>query len=121
MAQFGMKAAAAAVLALIGILLLFFGVGFLAYALATALTPSLGVADGAALTGGVFVGPPFIWAVIMLSLRPPPPPPKPAISPSGLWMTLFAAIAKETPWVAIVGAGLVAAAEIFFSHRAKKK
>ena len=121
MARLGVKAAAAAVLALIGILLLFFGVGLLAYALATALAPSLGVAGGAAVTGAIFVGPPFVWAVIMLSLRPPPPPPKPAIAPTGLWMTLFAAIAKETPWVAIVGAALVAAAEIFISHRTRKK
>ncbi|HTP77869.1 MAG TPA: hypothetical protein VMJ73_12925 [Rhizomicrobium sp.] len=119
MARLGVKAAAAAVLALIGILLLFFGVGLLAYALATALAPSLGVAGGAAVTGAIFVVPPFVWAVIMLSLRPPPP--KPAIAPTGLWMTLFAAIAKETPWVAIVGAALVAAAEIFISHRTRKK
>jgi hypothetical protein len=34
-------------------------------------------------------------------------------------MALFMAIAKETPWVAIVGAGLVAAAEIFLSRRKK--
>jgi hypothetical protein len=36
-------------------------------------------------------------------------------------MALFAAIAKETPWVAILGAGLVAAAEIFLSSRTRKK
>lgn len=104
------------VLALIGLALIFSGVGFLAYALATALAPSLGVAGGAALTGAIFVAPPFFWAVIILSLRPKP---KPIVLPGNLWMALFAAIAKETPWVAIVGAGLVAAAEIFFARRKK--
>ncbi len=119
MAQLGVKAAAAAVLALIGLALLFFGVGFLAYALATALAPSLGVAGGAAVTGAIFVVPPFFWAVIILSLRRPKP--KPIVAPGSLWMALFAAIAKETPWVAIVGAGLVAAAEIFLSRNRGKK
>jgi hypothetical protein len=118
MARMGTKAAAAAVLALIGVALIFFGVGFLAYALASALAPSLGVAGGAAVTGAIFVVPPFIWALIMLSLRRPVP--KPIIPPNGLWMALFAAIARETPWVAILGAGLVAAAEIFLSSRKRK-
>jgi hypothetical protein len=121
MAQMGMKAAAGAVLALIGVAMIVFGVGFLAYAIAAALTPSLGVAGAAAVTGGIFVGPPFFWAIIILAIRRRPPPPKSQFAPSGLWMALFAAIAKETPWVAIVGAGLVAAAEIFFSHRPRRK
>ena len=119
MAQMGMKAAAGAVLALMGVAMIVIGVGFLAYAVAAALTPSLGVAGAAAVTGGIFVGPPFFWAIIMLALRRSPAP-KSQFAPSGLWMALFAAVAKETPWVAIVGAGLVAAAEIFFSHRPRK-
>jgi len=118
MARMGAKAAAAAVLALIGVALIFFGVGFLAYALASAFAPSLGVAGGAAVTGAIFVVPPFIWALIMLSLRRAAP--KPVIPPNGLWMALFAAIARETPWVAILGAGVVAAAEIFLSSRKRK-
>jgi hypothetical protein len=119
MREMGVKAAAAAVLALIGVALIVIGVGFLAYAISAALAPSLGVAGGAAVTGAIFAGPPFFWAIIILALRRPPPP-KPVIAPSGLWLTLFAAIAKETPWVAIVGAGLVAAAEIFLSRRTRK-
>ncbi|MEI9996445.1 MAG: hypothetical protein WDM91_17745 [Rhizomicrobium sp.] len=112
-----MKIAASAVLGLIGLLLLVFGVGFLAYALAAALAPSLGVAGAAAVTGGVLVAPPVLWAIIVLLLRSAPKP-KPAAAPmGGLWTVLFAAIAKETPWIAIAGAALVAAAEIFLSSR----
>jgi hypothetical protein len=120
MARMGAKAGAAAVLALIAVALIFFGVGFLAYALASALAPSLGVAGGAAVTGAIFVVPPFVWALIMLSLRRRPVP-KPVVPPNGLWMALFAAIARETPWVAILGAAAVAAAEIFLSMRTRKK
>jgi len=114
----GAKIAASAVLAIIGLLLVVFGVGFLSYALALALTPYLGAAGGAAVTGAVFVGPPVLWAG--LTLMRAPPKPKPAPAPSSLWMALFAAIAKETPWIAIVGAIVIAAAEMFFGQRSRK-
>lgn len=120
MAQMGARIAAAALLAVIGLTLIVFGVGFLAYAMATALAPSLGVAGGAAVTGAVFVVPPFLWAIMMLALRRTPPP-KATIAQNSLWLTLFAAIAKETPWIAIAGAGLVAAAELFIATRPRKK
>ena len=115
----GARIAAGAVLGLIGLLLIIFGVGYLAFALSTALSSSLGVAGGAAVTGGIFVGPVFLWAIILLLMRRAPPP-KPAIAPGGLWLTLFAAIAKETPWIAIAGAGVVGALELFLT-RGKRK
>jgi nitrate reductase gamma subunit len=110
------------VLGLIGLLLIIFGVGYLVYALAMALTPALGVAGGAAVTGGIIVGPIFLWAIIILLLRRTPPPAKAAQTQAsnGLWLALFAAIAKETPWIAIVGAGLMAAAEMFLTRRRSK-
>lgn len=113
----GARIAAAAVLALIGLLLIVFGVGYLVYALALALTPALGAAGGAALTGGIIVGPVFLWAIIILSLRRAPPKPAPG---SGLWLALAAAVAKETPWIAIVGTGLVAVAEMFLLRSRRK-
>jgi hypothetical protein len=118
-ADFGMKVGAGMVLAIVGLTLMVVGVGFLAFSIDAALTPSLGIAGAAAVTGGIFVGPPFFWAIIVLLLRRPPPP-KHTPPPSGLWLTLFAAIAKETPWIAIVGAGLVAAAELFLATRRRK-
>jgi hypothetical protein len=115
----GAKIAAAAVLGIIGLLLVVFGVGFLSYALSVALEPYLGVAGGAAVTGALFVGPPVLWAAFAL-LSEPKPKPKPILPPGGLWTALFAAIAKETPWVAIIGAILVGAAELFFANRKRK-
>ncbi len=115
----GAKIAAGAVLAVIGLLLVIFGVGFLSYALALALTPYLGAAGGAAVTGAIFVGPPVLWAAIALMSGPPKPKPA-ALAPSSLWMALFAAIAKETPWIAIVGAIAIAAGEMFFGSRRSK-
>lgn len=113
----GAKIAAGAVLGVIGLLLIVFGVGFLCYALSLALTPYLGAAGGAAVTGAVFVGPPVLWAAVVLGKSPPKP--KAPEAPSSLWMALFAAIAKETPWVAILGAIAIAAAEMFFVRRRK--
>ena len=34
---------------------------------------------------------------------------------------LFAAIAKETPWIAIIGAGLAGAAEMFLNRNKPRK
>lgn len=118
----GQKIGAGAVLAIIGITMLVSGVVFLGIAIAAALAPSLGVAGGAAVAGAVFVVPAFVWAMLALLLTRKPPPPTPVVgsAQNGLWTVLFAAIAKETPWIAIVGAGLVAAAEIFLSSRSKK-
>ncbi len=115
----GARIAASAVLGVIGLLLIIFGVGYLVYALDMALTPALGIAGAAALTGGIIVGPVFFWAIVMLAFRrtPPKPAPPPA---NGLWLALFAAIAKETPWIAIVGAGLMAAAEMFLARPRRK-
>lgn len=108
------------VLAVIGLSLIMCGVGFLVFALAAALAPSLGTAGGAAVAGAVFVLPPFLWAAIFLLLRRTPPAKPATTASSGLWLTLFAAIAKETPWIAIAGAGVVAAAEMFLARKLRK-
>ena len=116
----GAKIGAFAVLAVIGLLLVVFGVGFLAYALAVALEPMLGVAGGAAVTGAIFVGPPVLWAALTLMITPKPKPKTHTLPTGGLWTALFAAIAKETPWIAIIGTVLVGVAEMFLNRRKPK-
>jgi hypothetical protein len=114
------KIAALGVLGIIGGLLLFFGVGLLAYGLAAALAPALGIAGGAALAGGVFVVPPFVWAIIILLMRRPPTLPlQQAAASSNLGLALFAAVAKETPWIAILGTGALALAQMYLGKRKK--
>ena len=83
----GARIAASAVLGLIGLLLVVFGVGYLMYGLAMALTPALGVAGGAAVTGGIIVGPIFLWAIIILALRRQPPKPAPSARLNGTGST----------------------------------
>jgi hypothetical protein len=113
----GAKIAAIAVLAVIGLLLVVFGVGFLAYALCVAIQPALGLAGGAAVTGAIFVGPPVLWAALTLMTTPKPKPKTHTLPVGGLWTALFGAIAKETPWIAIIGTVLVGVAEMLLNRR----
>ncbi len=104
----GQKIGAGAVLAIIGITLVILGIGYLGAAIAAALTPSVGTAGAYAVTGGIFVGPALFWAILTLLLTRAP-----AAQARGNWavpsaaygLAVFAAIAKETPWIAIAGAG----------------
>jgi hypothetical protein len=95
----------------------FFGVGLLGLALASALTVSLGVAGAYALSGGILLLPVLLWGLVKSMSRPSRPPPPP---PSGILAALVAAIAKETPWIAILGAGLASAVEMFLNRNKSK-
>ena len=109
---------AKAILAAAAIAMAFFGIGLLGMALAAALVAWLGTVGGYAVAGMVFLVPPLIWALITHLSRPPRPQQAPN---SDLTRVLFAAVAKETPWVAIVGAGLVGAANLFLNRNKSSK
>src|SRR5882672_8587719 len=109
---------AKAVLAAAAIAMAFFGIGLLGMALAAALVAWLGTVGGYAVAGVVFLVPPLIWAVVTHLSRPRRQQQAPN---SDLTRVLFAAVAKETPWVAIVGAGLVGAANLFLNHNNSPK
>jgi hypothetical protein len=96
----------------------FFGVGLLGLALASALTALLGAAGAYALTGGVLLLPVLLWGLVKTMSRPSRPPPPPP--PSGIMTALIAAVAKETPWIAIIGTGLAGAAEMFLNRNRSK-
>jgi len=109
---------AKAVLAMIGLALVFFGVGLIGFGIAAALSPHVGVAWGDVITGAIFLLPPLIWALALFSSAPRPR----ARSGMGPVLTaLFAALAKETPVVAVVGAALASAAELFLNRNKDKK
>jgi hypothetical protein len=110
---------AKAIFAAIAIAMAFFGIGLLGMALAAALVAVLGTAGAYAAAGAVLLVPPLIWAVI---LRLSSPRKKPAAPVNNdLMRVLLAAVAKETPWVAIVGAGVAAAANMFLNRNKSPK
>jgi len=109
---------AKAILAAAAIAMAFFGIGLLGMALASALVAALGTVGGYAVAGVAFVLPPLIWAVVIHLSRPRKQPPP---VNNELTRVLLAAVAKETPWIAIVGAGLAAAANMFLNRNKAPK
>jgi len=100
--------------------LVFFGIGLLGLSIATALVPFVGAALGYAIAGAILLLPPLVWAVIASANRPV----KPVQENGGgreLMNSLFTAMARETPWAAVVGAGLVGVANLFLNRNKNKK
>jgi hypothetical protein len=94
----------------------FFGTGLLGFALAHQLVAFFGLAGAYAIAGGaLLVLALLVIAVIALS-RPRKPPPQ-----NELTRVLLAAVAKEVPWIAIVGAGLAGAANMFLNRNKASK
>jgi hypothetical protein len=112
------RLSAKAILLAMGLGMAFFGVGLLGFALARSLVTLFGAAGATAIAGGVLLLPPLFWALIRLSFRPRKPPPPPT---SSIVAALMAAVAKETPWIAIVGAGIAGAADMFLNRNKPKK
>src|SRR5215470_12797530 len=111
------KLTAKAILAAAAIAMAFFGIGLLGMAVSAALVKALGTVGGYALAGAVLLVPPLLWAIIThLSRKPPPPPVN-----NELTRVLLAAVAKETPWIAIIGAGLASVASMFLNRNKSPK
>jgi hypothetical protein len=93
--------------------LIFFGVGLLGVALASALVTVVGVAGAYALAGGVML----LLALVIVGLmalvkprRPPPPPPGAFLS------LLLGGLAKDLPWAAVLSAGLAGVTEMLLKR-----
>jgi hypothetical protein len=101
------------------IALVFFGIGLIGLSIATALTPYAGAALSYAIAGVILLLPPLLWAMSASAA----PPAKPAQEGGGreLMNSLFTALARETPWAAVVGAGLVGVANLFLNRNKNKK
>ena len=109
---------AKAIFIAIAIAMAFFGIGLLGMALATVLAATLGTAGAYAVAGAVLLVPPLIWAIILRLSRPRKQPP--AVN-NELTRVLLAAVAKETPWIAIIGAGLASVASMFLNRNKSPK
>ncbi len=105
---------AKAVLLAIGLGMAFFGIGLLGAALAASLKALFGEPGALAVAGGVLLLPPLFWAMAKLLFHPAKPP------PSGVAATLIAALAKDLPWMAVLGAGASGVASLF-SKRGKRQ
>jgi hypothetical protein len=109
---------AKAILAVVAIAMAFFGVGLLGVALASALAAVLGVAGAFAVAGAILLLPPLLWAVIVRLSRPKPPPPQ---AGNELMRALLAAVARDKPWLAVIGTGLVSAVNMFLNRNTGSK
>lgn len=109
---------AKAVLAAAAIAMAFFGICLLGAALAVALSHALGLVGGYALAGVIFLTPPLVWAAVIHLSKPKKP--QPTVN-NDLTKVLLAAVAKETPWVAIIGAGLAGVANMFLNRNKPSK
>lgn len=90
------------------------GIGFAGFALFSALVPHLGTASAAALTAFVLLIVPAAMAALLGGKGPVSP------SRTDSALSLIAALAKERPFLAILGAGLLGAAEVLFARRRKQ-
>jgi hypothetical protein len=96
--------------------LIFFGVGLLGMAMASALVALLGTAGAYAVTGAVML---FLSLVIvgLMALAKPRRPPPPA---AGAFATmLLGALAKDLPWAAVVSAGIAGVTEMLLRRNRK--
>jgi hypothetical protein len=109
---------AKAILAAAALAMAFFGIGLLGMALASWLVKAVGPVGGYALSGAVLLVPPLIWAIVTHLSRPKK---QPAPVNNELTRVLLAAVAKETPWIAIIGAGLAGAANMFLNRNKSPK
>jgi hypothetical protein len=115
------RLSAKAILLAAAIALVFFGVGLIGLGIAASLEPFIGAPWADAVTGVLFLLPPLIWAIAIVSTRPA----RPAMSANSgsrqIMTAIFAALAKETPWIAVVGAGLAGAADLFLNRNKSQK
>jgi len=89
------------------------GIGFASFALTTALAPRLGLAGAAAVTAAVLFVMPLTVAILFGRNRPTAQRARGADSA----LAALAALAKERPVTAMIGAALFGAAEVLLSGR----
>lgn len=92
---------------LFGLALILVGVSFLAFGFATVLAPVLGIAGGAAVTGGLLLLPPVLWA---WSQSAPAADMQPAAGYETVWASELSRLANKKPLLAVFVALIAGAA-----------
>ena len=98
--------------------MVFFGIGLIGMAIATLLAAKFGVAGGYTLAGVILLLPPLLWVLILSLSRPRR---KKSEEKNEFMNSLFTTLARETPWAAVAGAGLVGIANLFLNRHKNKK
>jgi hypothetical protein len=111
---------AKAVFLVIALALVFSGALMIPLSIAAALAPRVGEPLGYAIAGAILLVPPLLWAIGVSLFRPRRPKPQ-SNGSREVMRALFAAVAKETPWIAVIGAGLAGAAEMFLNRHKSRK
>src|SRR5512146_564293 len=112
---------AKAVLLGTAVALVFFGVGLIGLGIAAGLEPLVGPVWADVIVGAIFLLPPMIWAIALVSSRPPRPALADNPGARQIMAAIFTALAKETPWIAVVGAGLAGVVDLILSRNKSKK
>ena len=97
--------------------MVFFGIGLIGLAVATLLAAKFGNAGGYLIAGGILLLLPILWIIILFAPRPRKKPE----DKNDFMNSIFATLARETPWAAVVGAGLVGIANLFLNRNKTKK
>lgn len=96
--------------------LIFFGIGLLGVAMASALVAMLGTAGAYAVTGAVLLLLALVIVGLMALTKPRRPPPPAA----GAFVTmLLGALAKDLPWAAVASAGIAGVTEMLLRRNRK--
>ncbi len=98
------------VASVLGVALILVGISFLGFGLATALTPILGIAGGAAVTGLVLVLPPLLWALIKAPARAAADAPRTTVGYETLLISELSRLANKKPLFAVLIAVMTGAA-----------
>lgn len=115
------RVSAKAIFVVAGVALVFFGVGLIGFAIAAGFAPLVGGAWAYAIAGGIFLLPPLIWALIVISTRPAQSSIGNSSGARQIAIGVFAALARETPWMAMAGAGLLGVANLFLNRNKPRK
>jgi hypothetical protein len=97
--------------------MVFFGIGLIGVSIATLLTAKFGAAGGYLIAGGILLLIPILWIIILFASRPRKKPEE----KNDFVNAIFTVLARETPWAAVMGAGLVGIASLFLNRNKTKK
>jgi len=93
--------------------LIFFGIGLLGVALASAPVAVVGLTGAYALAGAIMLGLALAIVGIMAVTKPRRPPPPP---PGAFLTLLLGGLAKDLPWAAVISAGLAGVTEMLLKR-----